>query len=273
MREIVSPVIESMLRSVTHHTAASPSPSNSIGPGSQVVPSFRDTRRDPSPGELGGPDEDHDERLVVAGLVRDDAPGDRCRGRRLEGPHLEARPSERGQDRAVAGGVRGRVSVPARAGSRRRRRRRTRARARRRRRCARLGDEGSTPCRRLLDPLIGQDRHHAIVELRRCGAFQGRPEHAQAVLQRLQLPTAGGTPPEVSTDDEVVGLRRRPEGELREEGTDVVTRRHGPPPLVDSMSAARSSRRRNSAARIRVFAVPTGMPSRSEISALVLPPR
>ena len=46
---IVSPVMESMLRSVTHQTAASPSPSNSIGPGSQVVPSERDTRRDPSP--------------------------------------------------------------------------------------------------------------------------------------------------------------------------------------------------------------------------------
>ena len=45
----VSPVIEVMFRSVTHQTAASPSPSNSIGPGSHVVPSDLDTRSEPLP--------------------------------------------------------------------------------------------------------------------------------------------------------------------------------------------------------------------------------
>ena len=98
------------------------------------------------------------------------------------------------------------------------------------------------------------------------GPIVRRPrEGGDAVGESGHLPAATGAAADVPADLEVLRTLQRAEQMLRQELAHLVTRH--------VRSSAIVSRRRRSAVRIRVLAVPIGMPSSSATSALVLPPK
>ena len=220
----------SMLRSVTHHTAASPSPSNSIGPGSQVVPSDRDTRRDPRPVSSGVRTNTTTNDWSWLDSYATTLPSTGVVVAASRDPTLKPVPPERGEDGAVAGGLDRFVARPVEL-DRSERRRDERRRERRGDRDAPSSGKGHRRRRGVsLAPLVVEHRHHAIAELGRRRPLHRGPEHLQPVVERLQLATARATPSEMLADLEVFGVARRTEHEVREERAHVLTRRHAPPP-------------------------------------------
>ena len=96
--------------------------------------------------------------------------------------------------------------------------------------------------------------------------MRGSRERRHALAQRRHLGPASCASSQVAADRRVVLFVQGAEDVLGETLPDALTRRHGAPSAIDSRSLSR-------AVRIRVFAVPTGIPSSSATSVLVLPPK
>jgi hypothetical protein len=215
----VTPVIVAMLRSVTHHTAASPSPSNVIGPvrpGHEERSVTHQVRR---------ANEDQDERLVLAGFIGDDAAVDRPVARSLEWSNLESRASQCGQDppeaRGVPRGIPGPTELyqPERRGDDRDGERSGKRDA------PALGAEPARPSVSLhLRPLLRQHVHHTAVKLGGGGALQRRGEHAQSLVDRDQFAAARSAAAKVPPELELIPSLERAQDEIGELGAHVVTR-------------------------------------------------
>ena len=240
-----SPVIDVMLRSVTHHTAASPSPSNSSGvPGSHVV--RRSETRGACPRPRAPACGRRPRRTTDRGWIRRPRRSRIRVDRRRSGAIRRGSPCRRGWRARSDSSSRPRPRRGrARAATPRTRRRRAPGRAMPRPRPSHARGVGRGSVR------SGSRAHSSdsTVDTRSWSSGGSRPlerrgEHLEAVAQRLQLAPARGAPAQVPANLQVVGSVQRPQGEVGEERPDVVTRRHvRPPPARRPSTAPRTSGR------------------------------